>query len=185
MINGHPVINQPYVKYDYKICFKQGVDYLSLLQTLHIPNNEDWYERKQRCKEMSLTQEQKQALLSNVNVIEHSEEKVNPARQMIIPYKGMDFLLDTSNFEIYKNVITHHEGDTIIMKNGQYFKNNVLITHYTFRRNYYFMMGDNRDYSTDSRLWGLLPEELIIGKATFVVCPVKQFKWSRILRVLH
>jgi len=175
VINGKVHTNQTGVKYVFKVCFKPGVDYKSLFRRLQIFYNEDWSERKQPCKEVCLTQLQLHLLQKNDSVtgINRPADKTGGVWQMHIPYKGMNIQLDTANFELYKNTVLHYEGDTLQFSNGKFFLHGKMITRYIFKKNYYFMMGDNRDYSVDSRAWGLVPEELIIGKAEFVLWPVR------------
>jgi len=186
VINRKVYPNQPYVKYLFRVCFKPGTDYKSLFRRLHVFYNEDWSERKQLCKEVCLTQLQLHQLQNNDSVtgISRPEDKIGKVWQMPVPYKQMTIQLDLANYELYKNTILHYEGDSIQYRDGRFYLGKMINT-YTFRKNYYFMMGDNRDYSTDSRAWGLVPEELIIGKAAFVLCPVKPFTWSRVGKLIY
>ncbi len=69
------------------------------------------------------------------------------------------------------------------MHDGKFFLNGRQITQYTFKSNYYWMMGDNRHDSQDSRLWGFVPEDHIVGKASLIwMSWEKGIRWSRLFR---
>jgi signal peptidase I len=87
---------------------------------------------------------------------------------VVIPKKGMTIRLDSVNFDLYYHPILFHERQKISLRNDSVFINEKLMNEYTFRMNYYFAMGDNRDNTSDSRIWGLVPENHIIGRASGV-----------------
>ncbi|KAF0235560.1 MAG: signal peptidase [Prolixibacteraceae bacterium] len=88
---------------------------------------------------------------------------------LVIPYKGMQISLTSEALQLYYNVIKDHEPVNADWKNEVFRNNEKTAELYTFQNNYYFMLGDNRHNSNDSRYWGFLPEEDINGKATVVL----------------
>jgi signal peptidase I len=84
---------------------------------------------------------------------------------IIIPFKGMEISTTDPNFPYYFEIIRDSETEDIVTFNGKYFINEKLIESYTFRKGYYFLLGDNRYNSIDSRNFGLVPENLVDGKA--------------------
>lgn len=112
---------------------------------------------------------------------------------MIIPAKGASVQLTPQNIALYRRIIqVYEENPTFTERNGQFLINGQPITSYQFKMDYYWMMGDNRHGSLDSRFWGFVPEDHIVGKASFVwlsygngdgsVYNKKGIRWGRILR---
>lgn len=88
--------------------------------------------------------------------------------EIVIPKKGATVELNDSTIVLYDKIIRNYELNDLRIENGEIFINNEKVTSYTFKQNYYFMMGDNRHNSADSRFWGFVPEDHIVGKAQFV-----------------
>lgn len=105
---------------------------------------------------------------------------------IVIPKKGMEIQLNPENFMLYEKVIRLLEKNTITEKEGTYFINGKRTTTYKFKLNYYFMMGDNRKGTSDSRCWGFLPETNIIGKVQCILFSNKyeEFQWDRLFKML-
>ena len=110
---------------------------------------------------------------------------------ILIPKKGMKVALNKDNWDLYERCIRVYENNpTAVWKNGKVYINGKPQDSYTFKMNYYFMMGDNRDNSLDSRYWGFVPEDHIVGRPMLVLISFDKDKglfdgkirWNRIFK---
>jgi len=111
---------------------------------------------------------------------------------IIIPKKGWTVKLDSMTFPLYERCIEVYEKNKVSVSGKDIMINGVKTDSYTFKMNYYWMMGDNRHDSEDSRYWGFVPEDHIVGKALFIWMSwddnesfLGKIRWSRIFRGIH
>ncbi len=104
-----------------------------------------------------------------------------------IPKKGTSVALNTQNIALYRRIIANYEGNKLEERNGQILINDQPANSYTFKMDYYWMMGDNRHNSADSRYWGFVPEDHIVGKAWFVWLSYGEngIRWNRLFRSVN
>ncbi|MAU72651.1 MAG: signal peptidase I [Pseudozobellia sp.] len=111
-----------------------------------------------------------------------------------IPEEGATVPLNLKSLPLYKKIITEYEGNTLSVNGNQVLINGEVSDSYTFKQDYYWMMGDNRDHSEDSRAWGYVPENHIVGTPIFIWLSVDNFnegilnwkpRWDRIFTTVN
>ena len=109
---------------------------------------------------------------------------------IVLPKAGVTIDLTAQNLPLYKKIIREYEGNQLSKKEGAIIINGKESTQYTFQQDYYWMMGDNRHRSEDSRYWGFVPEDHIVGKPVLIWFSIEgindgirnwSIRWDRIM----
>jgi len=132
---------------------------------------------------------QKNNIFPNTDTTKWTEDNFGPLE---IPYAGQEVKLSLKNLPIYEKLIRVYEGNELEVKDGLIYINGEETDTYTVQMDYYWMMGDNRHNSQDSRFWGFVPEDHIVGKAVFIWLSLdpnqswfSKVRWSRLFSIIH
>lgn len=114
----------------------------------------------------------------------------NNMGEIWIPKRGSTLHLTPANYAIYERAIRTYEGNDLQMKDGKIYINGKPQDYYTFKMDYYWMMGDNRDRSADSRYWGFVPEDHVVGSPVLIIISMDKdrkltdgkIRWNRMFR---
>jgi signal peptidase I len=112
---------------------------------------------------------------------------------LVIPREGMTIRIDEKTLATYGSTIAKYDHNkNVRIETGKLFIDDKEVSEYTFNQNYYFMMGDNRHNSLDSRYWGFVPEDHVVGKAFFIWLSIdrnadflQKIRWNRFFKLIE
>ena len=208
-INNEPLPDPPDVQHNYRVVTDGTRLSARLIDRLNIT---DWGQATQDVYVLAMTKENAREV-ERAGGVESVTKVSRPAGQgekhifphddafpwnedhfgpLYIPEKGATVTINPDNLPLYERIITVYEGNELTTSNNRIFINGEETDTYTFDMDYYWMVGDNRHNSADSRYWGFVPEDHIVGRAMFVwlsLDPNKGFpnniRFNKSLRIIR
>lgn len=206
-INGQKQIEIPNRQYVYFVATSGTPISRSAFEKMGIANSDIAYDRQNGIYTLPLTDQNVEYLktMKNVLSIEKYESTESYAAvfpnegsfgwtednfgPLWIPYSGATVELTLDNLPLYRRIIDVYEQNDLEVRDGVIYINSSPADSYTFKQDYYFMMGDNRHNSADSRFWGFVPQDHIVGKPSFVWLSLDKdrkfpanIRWNRMFR---
>ena len=205
-LDGKPNPEPENVQYAYEVTFKQDLPD-ELKRELGITEEDLYAQRNGNTVWMPLTHKVRKQLEARKDIVTSIARAVPDAGWLYpqnmakdwttanygplwIPKKGETLRLTLANLPIYERPIRVYEGNSLEVRGGKIFINGKAADSYTFKLDYYWMQGDNRDNSADSRFWGFVPEDHIVGKPLFIWISLDpdyglfdgKMRWSRFFK---
>ena len=205
-LDGKPNPEPENVQYAYEVTFKQDLPD-ELKRELGITEEDLYAQRNGNTVWMPLTHKVRKQLEARKDIVASIARAVPDAGWLYpqnmakdwttanygplwIPKKGETLRLTLANLPIYERPIRVYEGNSLEVRGGKIYINGKAADSYTFKMDYYWMQGDNRDNSADSRFWGFVPEDHIVGKPLFIWISLDpdyglfdgKMRWSRFFK---
>ena len=205
-LDGKPNPEPENVQYAYEVTFKQDLPD-ELKRELGITEEDLYAQRNGNTVWMPLTHKVRKQLEARKDIVASIARAVPDAGWLYpqnmakdwttanygplwIPKKGETLRLTLANLPIYERPIRVYEGTSLVVRGGKIYINGKAADSYTFKMDYYWMQGDNRDNSADSRFWGFVPEDHIVGKPLFIWISIDpdyglfdgKMRWSRFFK---
>lgn len=177
----------------------EDVNYISQIEAYLIPLTDENYEKFRKFPlvqniipkvEPKNAEDETHRVFPNDRNYDWSEDFFGP---ITIPKKGETVNLTLENIPIYRRIIRVYEGNDLVEKDGKIFINGKQADSYSFKMNYYWLMGDSRHNSLDARFWGFVPEDHVVGKAVFIWLSLDpdrkladgKIRWGRLFSLIH